>query len=105
MMGVPADGIQKGHISLSICAEVSTGITPSLFGGRLGGKLAAIDEQGVPGDEGGFIRSKKFHCSCNLVGSPIRPIGTPPARAAFASEEPVNRPSIPVSKGPGATVL
>ena len=72
----------ESHISLSICAEVSTGITPSLFGGRLRGKLAAIDEQGVPGDEGGFIRSKKFHCSCNLVGLANSPNRNPASESA-----------------------
>src|SRR4029077_11079641 len=39
------------------------------------------------------------------VGVPRRLSGTPATNPAFRSAEPVNRSSIPVSTGPGATAL
>ena len=38
-------------------------------------------------------------------GLPVRLSGTPPTKPAFLSSVPVNRFSIPVSIGPGATTL
>src|ERR1700722_5101779 len=52
-----------------------------------------------------WSEARNSTAAATSLGSAIRPIGTPLAKVAFASGVPVNRSSIPVSTGPGATIF
>jgi len=78
---------------------------PSRLTLELAGQFAAIDSDGRTRDEGGLVGSEKHYRLGNLFGQTCALSGTRETNAALLSSLRVNRFSIPVSMGPGATTL